>query len=268
MPAGNPTLVPPSSDVELRALRRRCASALWALVPKGVGRLYFGGGLLRANPVLTMSRVKTEGSADSKTAAVGKLDNNGKDTDRGKGRPSFSLSSKEDVAKEKASAVETVPIQTTQAREQERSRSGSQPRSRRSAPVPRPKTGGQGSAAASADPPRPSPPLPPSKTSSASEEARTGMAPQDDENMSRQDRDHDHDDVHNDDNDDEEDDNNNNDDDEEILTEIEQCILDVFSDAYCNKHLVYGVLELILVRLLPELTEKVTLELWKERISV
>jgi hypothetical protein len=42
----------------------------------------------------------------------------------------------------------------------------------------------------------------------------------------------------------------------------------VFSDAYCNKHLVYGVLELVLVRLLPELTEKGVLELWGERVSV
>jgi len=56
-------------------------------------------------------------------------------------------------------------------------------------------------------------------------------------------------------------------DDEEILVEIERGILDVFSDAYCNRHLVYGILELILVRLLPELTEKGVLELWAERLS-
>jgi hypothetical protein len=55
-------------------------------------------------------------------------------------------------------------------------------------------------------------------------------------------------------------------DDEEILQEIERRILDVFSDAYCNKHLVYGMLELVLVRLLPELTEKGVLQLWEERI--
>ncbi|KAL2156128.1 hypothetical protein VTH82DRAFT_873 [Thermothelomyces myriococcoides] len=263
MPAGNPTLVPPSSDAELRAIRRRCASVLWALVPKGVGRLYFGGGLLRANPVLSTSRVKTEGSADSKTAAVGKPDNNGNDSDKGKGRSSSTLPSKGDVAKEKASAVETVPEQTTQAGEQERSRSGSHPRSRRSAPVPRPKTGGQDSTAASADPPRSSPPLPPSKTASASEEAKTGMAyPEND--VFRQDQDNGRDDAHRDD--DDSDYNENNDDD--ILAEIEQCILDVFSDAYCNKHLIYSMLELILVRLLPELTEKGALDLWKERVSV
>ncbi|SPQ22433.1 db46d445-5140-46bf-a428-92aab25c8e11 [Thermothielavioides terrestris] len=55
-------------------------------------------------------------------------------------------------------------------------------------------------------------------------------------------------------------------DDEEILREIERRILDVFSDAYCNKHLVYSMLELVLVRLLPELTEKGVLQLWEERI--
>ncbi len=54
----------------------------------------------------------------------------------------------------------------------------------------------------------------------------------------------------------------------EILDEIERGILDVFGDAYCNKHLVYGILELVLVRLLPELAEKGVLELWGERIPV
>lgn len=54
----------------------------------------------------------------------------------------------------------------------------------------------------------------------------------------------------------------------EILDEIERGILDVFGDAYCNKHLVYSILELVLVRLLPELAEKGVLELWGERIPV
>jgi hypothetical protein len=56
--------------------------------------------------------------------------------------------------------------------------------------------------------------------------------------------------------------------DAEILDEIERGILDVFGDAYCNKHVVYAIVELILVRLLPELAEKGVLELWAERISV
>jgi hypothetical protein len=44
-------------------------------------------------------------------------------------------------------------------------------------------------------------------------------------------------------------------------------MLDVFSDPYCNKHLAYGILELILVRLMPELAEKGVIELWEERLS-
>lgn len=52
-----------------------------------------------------------------------------------------------------------------------------------------------------------------------------------------------------------------------IIAEIETDILDVFSDAYCNKHLMYGALELVLVRLMPELAEKGVTELWEERLS-
>ncbi|KAH6636578.1 hypothetical protein F5144DRAFT_185473 [Chaetomium tenue] len=268
MPAGKPTLVAPSSDAELRGLRRRCASALWALVPKGVGRLFFGGGLLRANSNLSASSVKTEGSAELKTAVGGKqLDNSDRDMGRDKGLLSSS-SSKEDGAKEKARLIETAPAQTKEARGQGRPRrsgSPSQSRSRRSAPAPRPKTGGQGSssaaAAASADPPPSSGPPPSplpllSKPASSGEEATSGMASTgpltqgSEGGGSHQDRDCDRTD------------------DEEILVEIERGILDVFSDAYCNRHLVYAILELILVRLLPELTEKGVLELWAERLSV
>lgn len=52
-----------------------------------------------------------------------------------------------------------------------------------------------------------------------------------------------------------------------IISEIETGILDVFSDPYCNKHLMYSALELVLVRLVPELTEKGVVELWEERLS-
>lgn len=47
---GSPTLFPPSSDLELRALRRRAASALLRLLPSGLARLYFGGGLWAGDP--------------------------------------------------------------------------------------------------------------------------------------------------------------------------------------------------------------------------
>lgn len=44
-------------------------------------------------------------------------------------------------------------------------------------------------------------------------------------------------------------------------------VLDVFSDAYCNKHLLYGLLEAVLVRLMPEMAETGVLGLWEERLS-
>ncbi|GAW19171.1 hypothetical protein ANO14919_086550 [Xylariales sp. No.14919] len=50
------------------------------------------------------------------------------------------------------------------------------------------------------------------------------------------------------------------------LSEIDTGVVDIFSDAYCNKHLIYGVLELVLVRLVPELAEKGVGELWEERL--
>lgn len=59
----------------------------------------------------------------------------------------------------------------------------------------------------------------------------------------------------------------NGDPDARIISEIETDILDVFSDPYCNKHLMYSALELVLVRLMPELAEKGVVELWEERLS-
>jgi hypothetical protein len=53
-----------------------------------------------------------------------------------------------------------------------------------------------------------------------------------------------------------------------ILSEIETGIVDLFSDAYYNKHLIYSVLELVLVRLMPELAERRVGELWEERLVV
>lgn len=133
---GTPTLSPPSSDHELRALRRKCAGAWEALVPRAVGRLYFGG---RATSWLA---AWWSGSGGNTTNDG---DNNGGTTGAG-------VASDEDL-------------------------------------------------------------------------------------------------------------------DARIVTEIESDILDVFGDAYCNKHLMYGALELILVRLIPELAEKGVMELWEERLS-
>lgn len=44
-------------------------------------------------------------------------------------------------------------------------------------------------------------------------------------------------------------------------------ILDLFGDEYCNKHLMYGILELILVRLMPELSERRVGELMAEKLG-
>ena len=43
--------------------------------------------------------------------------------------------------------------------------------------------------------------------------------------------------------------------------------LDVWEDAYLNRHLAYQILELVVVRVLPELGEKRVEELMRERIG-
>lgn len=53
---------------------------------------------------------------------------------------------------------------------------------------------------------------------------------------------------------------------EAMVDEVEGLLM-IFSDEYCNKHLVYGALELILVRLMPELSEKGVEELLDERLG-
>jgi hypothetical protein len=53
---------------------------------------------------------------------------------------------------------------------------------------------------------------------------------------------------------------------ERRLVEIED-VLDIFSDPYCNRHLMYSIVELVLVRLLPELAERQVGELLEERLS-
>lgn len=140
---GVSTLVAPSSDDELRALRRRCASALLALVPRWLARLYLGGrGLALSSP-----------RGGAATAAA-------------------------------PSAAQRQP--------------------------------------------------PGAQTPAAAGTAGGGEA--DGET-------------------------------ERVLAEIEEGIIDVFSDDYCNRHLLYGVLELVLVRLMPELADKGIAELWEERLS-
>jgi hypothetical protein len=53
---------------------------------------------------------------------------------------------------------------------------------------------------------------------------------------------------------------------ERRVKEVEE-VLNIFHDSYCNKHLLYGVVELIVVRLLPEIAEKGVTELLEDRLS-
>ena len=53
---------------------------------------------------------------------------------------------------------------------------------------------------------------------------------------------------------------------ERRVREVED-VLDAFGDSYCNKHLLYGIVELIIVRLIPELAENGIEELLEVRLS-
>ena len=53
---------------------------------------------------------------------------------------------------------------------------------------------------------------------------------------------------------------------ESMVDEVEGLLM-VLGDDYCNKHLMYSVLELVLVRLMPELSDKGVMELWDERLG-
>ena len=53
---------------------------------------------------------------------------------------------------------------------------------------------------------------------------------------------------------------------EAMLKEIED-VLDIFGDAYMNKHLVYGILELCIVRLFPEVGETGVRDLMEGRLG-
>ncbi|KAF2503293.1 hypothetical protein BU16DRAFT_448037, partial [Lophium mytilinum] len=46
-----------------------------------------------------------------------------------------------------------------------------------------------------------------------------------------------------------------------------ESLLDCLGDAYLNKHLVFAILELIVVRLVPEIAEKGVVELMEERLG-
>lgn len=173
-------MIAPSSDRELLALRRRCANALSALVPLGVGTLYFGGRwpvsarLARSGPAHYQQHQQQQGVAG------------------------YSQHDTQSEAKAEPGSSDYGVSQGGLA--------------------------GDGGAPS---------PVPGASAAGTAKLEGAGGGEQD----------------------------------ERILAEIESGILDVFSDAYCNKHLMYSVVELILVRLIPELTEKGIVELWEERLS-
>lgn len=50
-----------------------------------------------------------------------------------------------------------------------------------------------------------------------------------------------------------------------LLSAIEHDLLDLFADSYCNKHLLYSIVETVLVRLVPEMAQQGIAELMAER---
>ncbi|KAI0405685.1 PXA domain-containing protein [Xylaria palmicola] len=185
---GVSSLKPPSSGEQVAALRRRCASALWGLLPRGVGEVYYGADTWTWSGVkpkvitneemnLRTGPLKTSSSTFNHTCGT---DLRGS-TDVGS--PHVSLPNDNNHMMPNDATL------TTQPREH-------------------------------------------SQRSHGPDQA----IPIYDEDEARR------------------------------LSEIEMGIVDIFSDAYCNKHLIYGILELVLVRLVPELAEKGVGELWEERL--
>ncbi|CAJ2509878.1 Uu.00g057780.m01.CDS01 [Anthostomella pinea] len=190
---GSSSLMAPSSDEQLAVLRRRCASALLALVPKRVGRLYYG------STTWPWSGSKASSEPQSRdNSRSGPLESN------------TSNRTADDIS----STGEEVPrVRFTDEG----------------------KPGKRKDTTLTSDPNRQFP-----ETGERPDEAGDDYQA----DMCHEDEDEDR-----------------------ILSEIETGVLDVFSDAYCNKHLVYGILELVLVRLIPELAERGIDDLWEERLS-
>ncbi|GAB1320530.1 PXA domain-containing protein [Madurella fahalii] len=272
-----PALVPPSSDAELRALKRRCASSLLGLVPRGVGSVFCGGGTAgggrggyggvghllllllpsRLRGVRAVSRASRRASPDSTVQESGRREGSASliklraDDDRDPSMNTAKLPGGPDHMEEKG---KEEPGKTAGLAGSSGSGSG---RSGRSAP-------------ATAPPPPSPPPLPPPPSSSFSSSSGLNDDKGRDRDRGRGPVDLTVANTVNasagkasgaaDQEADEEE--------EMILDEIERSVLDVFGDAYCNRHLVYAMLELVLVRLVPELAEKGVIELLGERIPL
>ncbi|KAI1335486.1 PXA domain-containing protein [Xylariaceae sp. FL0016] len=214
---GSSSLSPPSSDEQLAALRRRCASTLLASIPKGMARIYYGSGTW-----------PWSGTGEGSKAVDGTTSS----SDAASPRSEPHRSKRSNVSNHTATVNQRVSS----------SRSGEE--------VARVRLTDEGKT----DKPNASDVTLASSVSGSERQLQyhTGEScPTEDEfvpGISDQgnimDQDH-----------------------ERMLSEIESGILDVFSDTYCNKHLIYGILELVLVRLIPELAERGVGELWEERLS-
>ncbi|KAL7626278.1 hypothetical protein AAE478_003048 [Parahypoxylon ruwenzoriense] len=188
---GTPSLIPPSSDEQLASLRRRCASALLALVPRRVGRLYYGSSTWPWSIIWASAQKSANWRSGPWAASSNSAAHNTNSTG-------------EEVARVRLA---------DEGKSAEKSHATLTPGSKR-------------------------------------QFGETGVRPTEAGGNNQADMCYE-----------------DKEDEDRILSEIETGILDVFSDPYCNKHLVYGVLELILVRLMPELAEKGVIELWEERLS-
>ena len=236
---GKPTLVAPSSDAELRALRRRCASAIWDLVPKRVGRRYFLGPAARVTAAITTEAAaggatgpappgSSTRATSSSSATVGPALSGASTLDRelaaGDSTADHARSGPTNVgvvsergnvsSSAGANSSNTANQATAQGLGDKVSTSG---RSISGDVNNHGGGNGDGGGHSRGRPAAPCHAFPPE--------------------------------------------------DADILAEIEHGVLDVFGDAYCNKHLMYSVLELVLVRLMPELAEKGVIDLWEERLS-
>lgn len=217
---GASTLKPPSTNDELLALRRTCASSIWALVPSSLGNIYFGriswpwrSAARQHQRSVAGDRGPGLGATQTRVAQLQQLTPDGPrppgQSDPPTGGLPRSGPRSGDIAAGARGGDDGNGLaqsgQTASARLQQAAASTSYGED-----AARPPVGPGGGSAGSSD--------------------------RDEE-------------------------------DGRILGEIESGVLDVFSDAYCNKHLVYGIVELVLVRLMPELAERGVIELLEERLS-
>jgi len=245
---GTSTLVAPSSEEELAALKRRCARAIWGIIPERVGRLYYGANpwaWLRS-PLSTQHVVPQQGQQRATSAAAAgetrsvPLDGCSSGTDRsesnakrtetypGLGAARPHSDQQHGMAHKGFAAVGNV-VHVTQARsgaaDQRQQQTNKITSATASVGYERSTRRTYGSVESAA--------------AHSSEDAR-GHKTADEAGKDPE--------I------------------ERVLDDIETGFLDIFSDPYCNKHLLYSLLELAIVRLMPELAERGVVDLLEERL--